>query len=406
MLHLAAYPLELLGDARPDRPAVVPLRSAVTTFGRDPASSTCLLDSTEFRGLISRSHARVVLTDGVPVLHDHSLNGCTVDGKLVRGGASLTEGSIVVFGSKGSKTEFRYKVVTQAAPAKRKRSSADTATGATGPPPAAAADDEPPPATGGAAAASSAAEPPPATASSSSAAAAAPAPLPAAAADAMLEELQCCVCRELLCRPHQLRCSHTFCADCIWSWSRRDASCAICRAALDESPPLLIRQLDQLTGRLASTVLQDAERRDWQERAAAWDAQPAEALRGTWRAPPPAAEPSEQPVTEVLVGYAAASGRSTCRRCLHIISAGELRHGLRSRVPMFNTVVVAWHHARCLPLTQLAPSADQVHGLDALAPEDQAAVRRAFVQSSAGSAAPAAAVAPPKRKAKSREKSK
>eukprot|EP00966_Prymnesium_polylepis_P314548 7268275-Prymnesium_polylepis.1 len=128
----------------------------------------------------------------------------------------------------------------------------------------------------------------------------------------MYEELQCTVCRDLLCRPHTLSCSHTFCADCLFGWAKREkrraaapnparapprhgvarasgrrdiqparaisavcaprarpargGSCIICREPFD-TLPTAVRQLDGLTSKLATSLLPDDERRDWLARA-------------------------------------------------------------------------------------------------------------------------------------------
>ena len=59
------------------------------------------------------------------------------------------------------------------------------------------------------------------------------------------------------------------------------------------------------------------------------------------------------------------SDRSTCRRCLRRIGRGELRCGIRTRVPMFGHSFVAWHHARCvrMPGGSLLPEGAEVRGL-------------------------------------------
>ena len=83
------------------------------------------------------------------------------------------------------------------------------------------------------------------------------------------------------------------------------------------------------------------------------------------------------------VGYTAEyarSGRSTCRRCLRRIGDGELRYGVRTRVPIFAHTITAWHHARCLRLRE-CPGLDDVadvEGFAALRPADQRRVRRSL----------------------------
>ena len=200
-----------------------------------------------------------------------------------------------------------------------------------------------------------------------------------AAGDIMYEELQCIVCKDLLCRPHTLGCSHTFCADCIFGWAKRDKSCIICREPL-VALPTVVRQLDALTSKLAGSVLLDEERQDWFARAEAWDQQAA-AAREAWLTPPEAAPaerppPAEPEVKEVLAEYC--SVRSSCRRCLRRIGEGELRYGVRSFVPMFGHSVVAWHHTRCLALGELVQSTAQVHGYEALRPREQKRLRKAL----------------------------
>lgn len=166
-----------------------------------------------------------------------------------------------------------------------------------------------------------------------------------------MEELQCCVCRELLCRPHTLPCSHTFCAPCLFSWERRpgDRACVICRAELGPEPPLFVRQLDACCSKLALSALVDEERTDWLERAEQWD-RGAEAARAEWAQPKVEATTEVDPPTVTYVASRAPNDRSTCRRCLSRIGKGEVRHGVRSFVPLFGQQVVAWHHAGCLPL--------------------------------------------------------
>jgi len=94
----------IIGPIRPDRPL---------TVGRD-AGCDFVLDSREFPGLLSRVHATLRLEDGVPVLNDSSLNGCGVDGgrkaKAAEPRAALREGAKVIFGVRGSETEFVYGV--------------------------------------------------------------------------------------------------------------------------------------------------------------------------------------------------------------------------------------------------------------------------------------------------------
>lgn len=210
----------------------------------------------------------------------------------------------------------------------------------------------------------------------------APAPLSADEInDIEVEELQCCICRELLCRPHALRCSHTFCGGCIFQWARREQSCPICRDALVPSaPPLQVRPLDALAHRLAVKVLADDERADWEQRRAGWDAQ-ADAARQAWAVVPekgPARQlVPEQEMVELSAGLAP-SDRSTCRRCLRRIPQGELRAGVLTRVPLFGHSFVAWNHVRCVRLPGGAPPNAEVRSLAELQPDEQARVREAF----------------------------
>ena len=428
--------LDCPGAARRDRPATIRLKpSGETTLGRDPSSVDVHLDSgATLPGLLSRVHAKIEIeADGVPVLHDCSLNGVRVDGALIsKSSVRMTDGTVVIFGAKarGADAEFRYRLRrrqgsgssdatprTGGCPAKRPKlesssaAAADVATGG-----ASASDAVAPPAdvaaastlagdsaTGRGCEAGAARDCATSTAGGDGAGqgaaaatrdglvsevqaaeeaeeeAEAAAEEGDAAGGIMYEELQCIVCKDLLCRPHTLGCSHTFCADCIFGWAKRDKSCIICREPL-EALPTVVRQLDALTTKLAGSVLLDEERRDWFARAEAWDQQAA-AARAAWLSPPEAApatgaQPSVPEVKEVLAEYC--SVRSSCRRCLRRIGEGELRYGVRSLVPMFGHTVVAWHHARCLALGELVQSTADVHGFEALRPREQKRVQKAL----------------------------
>lgn len=59
--------------------------------------------------------------------------------------------------------------------------------------------------------------------------------------DGLKSELECSICQELMVLPHSLpACGHTFCAPCIFTWRRRQASvhstCPICRKDATEFP--------------------------------------------------------------------------------------------------------------------------------------------------------------------------
>ena len=197
----------------------------------------------------------------------------------------------------------------------------------------------------------------------------------------LLGELQCCVCHELLCRPHTLPCTHTFCAHCIFEWERRgDRTCVVCRAPLPEAPPLLVRALDDICTKLAGRVLVDAERSDFLERQAFWDCRAA-AAKEEWGSAPAKALPKAQEEPEVrLVADYARSARSTCRRCLERIPVGELRLGVQSFVPMFGTSQVAWHHKGCLPLRGRVRGVGEIGGVDELRPRDRAFLERRLAE--------------------------
>jgi hypothetical protein len=210
-------------EPRPDRPAIIgPLPvDGELRVGRDPKCDV-LLDSRCFPSLISRSHAMLRVQDGVPMLHDTSLNGCDVDGvrktQTAEPRIALREGSRVIFGVRGSETEFVYSVVRrpqlgargQAKPLSKPR----TGTSALSEP-------------GGE--------------GSSSLDHTIPSDGPGSAQEMMMEELQCCICAELLVRPCTLSCSHSFCSPCIYDWERRSRTCVICREELQKEPPKTVR---------------------------------------------------------------------------------------------------------------------------------------------------------------------
>ena len=288
-----------------------------------------------------------------------------MDGQTVRR-AELSEGSTVVFGPRGSLSEFAYRLEKRAdggsdhGARKRARTAEEPAASVSAVEPSKEAHD---------AAEPGRAESPPPGAQELN--------------GVMVEELQCCVCRELLCRPHALPCSHTFCGGCIFEWARREQSCPICREPLTPSPPLLVRPLDALSHKLACTALAEDERADWEARRGAWDAQ-ADVLRQRW-GEVPEKKPAVQLVPEQMIELAAElapSDRSTCRRCLRRIAQGALRCGVVTRVPLFGHSFVAWHHARCVRNmaagTSLVPASAEVRGMAALPPAEQRRVREAF----------------------------
>jgi len=206
--------------------------------------------------------------------------------------------------------------------------------------------------------------------------------------EVLRDELQCVVCRELLCRPHAAPCGHFYCGGCIFEWAKRPAaSCPLCREPFGPEPPKLQPQIAQISARLAASAFVDPERAEWLARAEAWDARAA-AERAAWTARAEAkAKADDDGAAATLhaleVGYTAEyarSGRSTCRRCLRRIGDGELRYGVRTRVPIFAHTITAWHHARCLRLRE-CPGLDDVadvEGFAALRPADQRRVRRSL----------------------------
>ena len=98
------------GAARPNRPDRIVLSAPVTLIGRDPNTVDVCLDSQTFSGLISRLHARIRIDESCRLMiEDVSLNGCSVDGqRITRTPTEIKENSRVVFGIKGSATEFVY----------------------------------------------------------------------------------------------------------------------------------------------------------------------------------------------------------------------------------------------------------------------------------------------------------
>ena len=97
------------GQPRADRPATIELHAGTTTIGREEGDVDVHLDSTSFPKLISRLHCRLAANADHVVLQDCSVNGCSVDGATVRR-AALSEGSTIVFGPRGSTTEFAYRL--------------------------------------------------------------------------------------------------------------------------------------------------------------------------------------------------------------------------------------------------------------------------------------------------------
>ena len=41
---------------------------------------------------------------------------------------------------------------------------------------------------------------------------------------------QCSICLENANKPHELKCSHTFCSECVAAWLARNQECPVCRA--------------------------------------------------------------------------------------------------------------------------------------------------------------------------------
>lgn len=121
-------------------------------------------------------------------------------------------------------------------------------------------------------------------------------------------------------------------------------------------PYLQVRLLDGITAKLAARCLHGAEKADWHERTAAWDARADEAAR-TWgdALPKPgvAVAAAATPVTRYVVAPCTEGSRSTCRRCLKALPPGSIRLGVRSHIPLFNHTVVSWHHPSCLSLRAL-----------------------------------------------------
>ena len=104
------------GQPRPDRPAAIDLaESQAISIGRESGECDVMLDSPAFPRLISRLHCRLAAKENEVVLQDCSVNGCSVDGALIARRAVLSEGSIVVFGPRGSLTEFTYRLERTAA---------------------------------------------------------------------------------------------------------------------------------------------------------------------------------------------------------------------------------------------------------------------------------------------------
>ena len=194
------------GSGRDDRPAIIPLREGTTTLGRERGDADVFLDSEAFPKLISRLHARVTVKGDEVVLQDCSVNGCSVDGSAVRR-VVLAEGCTVVLGSKGSSREFVYKL-QRTSEAEAEAEGAARKRARTGAAPASPTLRYAGPAAAGL---PEGAQP---TGSE---------PVDEAEVEGvMMDELQCCVCRELLCRPHALPCSHTFCGGCIFQWAKRE----------------------------------------------------------------------------------------------------------------------------------------------------------------------------------------
>jgi hypothetical protein len=167
-------------EPRPDRPATIgPIpEGGELTVGRDPKCDI-LLDSSRFPSLISRSHATLRVQGGVPVLHDTSLNGCDVDGtrkvQTAEPRVFLREGARVVFGVRGSQTEFVYNVVKRPGARVDAKPLSKPRTGASAPSQ-------------------------PGIEGSDSLSHTLPSDGQGSAQDLMMEELQCCICAELLVR--------------------------------------------------------------------------------------------------------------------------------------------------------------------------------------------------------------
>eukprot|EP00054_Salpingoeca_dolichothecata_P024360 m.165781 g.165781 ORF g.165781 m.165781 type:complete len:427 (+) comp24986_c0_seq5:38-1318(+) len=100
-------------------------------------------------------------------------------------------------------------------------------------------------------------------------------PKSAATSQKISEELQCCICRELMARPHALRCSHTFCKDCITDWLGRapkgTGTCPSCRETV-KSDPVPVRALDNTIDIIAKTHLTLEELAERQQRIKELDA--------------------------------------------------------------------------------------------------------------------------------------
>jgi len=106
------------GEPRPGRPAAIDLaESQAISIGRESGECDVLLDSTAFPRLISRLHCRLAAKENEVVLQDCSVNGCSVDGAVIARRAVLSEGNTVVFGPRGSLTEFTYRLERTAATA-------------------------------------------------------------------------------------------------------------------------------------------------------------------------------------------------------------------------------------------------------------------------------------------------
>lgn len=78
----------------------------------------------------------------------------------------------------------------------------------------------------------------------------------AGAKEALIEEVTCCICDELLENASTLQCSHSFCQQCIESWIAREGarnkgkpSCPSCRAPI-KLPPTRTLVLDKVVQRL------------------------------------------------------------------------------------------------------------------------------------------------------------
>ena len=241
------------GQPRPDRPAAIGLaESQAISIGRESGECDVMLDSAAFPRLISRLHCRLAAKENEVVLQDCSVNGCSVDGALIARRAVLSEGSTIVFGPRGSLTEFTYRLQRTSSPTDEGTTAAGGDEGARkrarAKEPAPLSEEPAPPAEphqlAEPAQPAQPAQPSQEPRPDGSQGAGSSQPLglgPDELNGVMLEELQCCVCRELLCRPHALPCSHTFCGVCIFQWARREFSCPICREPLAPSPPLLVR---------------------------------------------------------------------------------------------------------------------------------------------------------------------